>query len=163
MDRNEDEGTASAAQPPDMRRFGTMIGLAGRQWRRAVDLRLQSFDLTEATWMPLVQLARADGPMRQKDLAAALSLDSSSVVRVLRNLETAGLIARDENEADRRAKAIVITRAGRKRAQQVVRVSKQLEQDLLAGVAPADLAAARRVLAHICDQLVKLNDKAPGR
>lgn len=157
------EQVAPGAPPAATPRLGTMIGLAGRQWRRAVDLRLQPFELTEATWMPLVQLARADGPMRQKDLAAALSLDSSSVVRVLKNLEAAGLVARDENEADRRAKATVITRAGRKRAQQVVRVSTELEHDLLAGVAPADLVATRRVLAHICDQLGKLNDKASER
>lgn len=160
MSDGPEQGEAASPAGP---RLGTMIGLAGRQWRRTVDLRLQSFDLTEAAWMPLVQLARADGPMRQKDLAAALSLDSSSVVRVLQNLEAAGFVTREEDADDRRAKAIAITRAGRKRAQQVLRLSEQLEHDLLAGIAPADLAATRRVLAHICDQLGRFTDKASER
>ena len=64
----------------------------------------------------------------------------------------------DQTRADR-----AITRAGRKRAQQVLRLSEQLEHDLLAGIAPADLAATRRVLAHICDQLGRFTDKASER
>src|SRR4051794_6886695 len=91
------------------KRFGSLIGLAARQWRRAVDLRLQKYGLTEATWTPLLRLAQASEPMRQKDLAAALSLDSSSVVRILNGLEDAGLIERREDPEDRRAKAIAIT------------------------------------------------------
>ena len=35
-------------------RLGSLVGMAARQWRRAVDQRLQPFDLTDATWLPLV-------------------------------------------------------------------------------------------------------------
>src|SRR5215469_9761990 len=86
--------------------FGSLIARAARQWRRAVDRRLQPFGLTEATWLPLIYLARAQAPMRQKDLAAALGLDGSSVVRLLDALEASGLIERHEVGADRRAKII---------------------------------------------------------
>src|ERR1700744_1078726 len=89
--------------------FGSLIARAGRQWRRAVDRRLQPFGLTEATWLPLIHLARAPAPMRQKDLAASLVLDGSSVVRLLDALETAGLIERREGNGDRRAKIITVT------------------------------------------------------
>src|SRR5262249_7412955 len=64
--------------------------------------RLQPFDLTEATWLPLLRIARAPEPPRQKDLAAAMFVDGSSVVRLLDNLEQAGLIQRKEGETDRR-------------------------------------------------------------
>jgi MarR family transcriptional regulator for hemolysin len=57
--------------------FASLIARAGRQWRRAVDRRLQPFGLTEATWLPLIHLARAPVPMRQKDLAASLVLDGA--------------------------------------------------------------------------------------
>src|SRR5579864_8685966 len=90
-------------------RFGTLIALTARQWRRAVDRRLQPFGLTEATWLPLIHLARAPVPPRQKDLAASLVLDGSSVVRLLDALETAGLIERREETTDRRAKTIGLT------------------------------------------------------
>ena len=58
-----------------------------RTWRKTVDSRLKQYDLTEATWLPLVYLSRLDKPVRQKELAAMLSLDSSAIVRVLNNLE----------------------------------------------------------------------------
>src|SRR6201988_5352757 len=89
--------------------FGALVARAARQWRRAVDRRLQPFGLTEATWLPLIYLARAPVPMRQKDLAASLVLDGSSIVRLLDALEAAGLIERREESADRRAKIITVT------------------------------------------------------
>ena len=143
----------------DGKRMGTLIGIAGRQWRRAIDLRLQQFELTEATWMPLVQLSRSSEPLRQRDIAAALFLDSSSVVRVLGNLEAAGLIERGANEADRRAKAIVITASGRALVGRLERTSEDLERELLAGLPQADIAATRRTLDHICQILLRLDEK----
>jgi len=143
----------------EKKRMGTLIGVAGRQWRRAIDLRLQQFDMTEATWMPLLQLSRSSEPLRQRDIASALSLDSSSVVRVLGNLEAAGLIERGANAADRRAKAIVITGAGRALVNRLERTSQDLERELLAGLPQADIAATRRTLAHICQILLRLNDR----
>src|SRR6185437_15651240 len=91
--------------------FGSVVARAARQWRRAVDRRLQPFGLTEATWLPLIHIARAPAPMRQKDLSASLVLDGSSVVRLLDALEAAGLIERRE-DADRRAKIIALTSQG---------------------------------------------------
>src|SRR5258708_20452331 len=80
--------------------FGSLLSRAARQWRRAADLGLKPFDLTEATWLPLVHIARAPTPPRQKDLAASMSLDRSSVVRLLDNLESAGLIRPKEADHD---------------------------------------------------------------
>ena len=72
-----------ASRPPTGRdAFGALLSRSYRQWRRAADLRLQPFDLTEATWLPLVYIARASTPPRQKDLAASMFVDNSSVVRL---------------------------------------------------------------------------------
>jgi MarR family transcriptional regulator, transcriptional regulator for hemolysin len=140
------------------KRLGSVIGLAARQWRRAVDLRLQKYGLTEATWLPLLRLAQSSTPMRQKDLAAALSLDSSSVVRILNGLEDAGLIERSEDAEDRRAKAIVITRRGRSLVRQVETVSEDVQREVLAGLPQGDIAIARRILEAVCHALIRLNE-----
>ncbi|MEI1681804.1 hypothetical protein V8P49_11330 [Acinetobacter baumannii] len=71
----------------DELRFATLVALVARTWRKTIDSRLEEYELTEATWLPLVYLSRLEKPVRQKDLASMLSLDSSSVVRVLNNLE----------------------------------------------------------------------------
>jgi MarR family transcriptional regulator for hemolysin len=129
------------------------VSRAARQWRRAADLRLQPFGLTEATWLPLVHIARAPEPPRQKDLAASMSLDGSSVVRLLDNLETAGFIQRKEGEHDRRAKIISLTPRGRAVADQVETVSRRIRRDALAGLPDKDIDTVVRVLEHVCRAL----------
>src|SRR5471032_2192931 len=106
--------------------FASLIARVGRQWRREVDHRLQPFGLTEATWLPLIHLARAAAPMRQKDLATSLVLDGSSVVRLLDALETSGLIERREENADRRAKTITLTKLGLSIIDQVEFASREV-------------------------------------
>lgn len=140
---------------PEKRRagFGMLVAQTTRTWRRAVDRRLQPFGLTEATWLPLVHLARAPAPLRQKDLAAALSLDGSSVVRLLDALQAAGLTERREEDGDRRAKAIVLTALGRSTVEQVEIVAKEVRDEALSALSDSQIAAATRVLDHICAQL----------
>jgi len=130
--------------------FGALLSRAVRQWRRAADLRLQPYGLTQATWLPLVHISRAQTPPRQKDLAALMLVDGSSVVRLLDNLETAGLIERKAGENDRRAKTISLTPRGRTIADQVEKVASQVRHDALAGLAAKDIETAMRVLGHVC-------------
>src|ERR1700728_3918827 len=139
--------------------FASLIARAGRQWRRAVDRRLQPFGLTEPTWLPLIHLARAPVPLRQKDLAASLVLDGSSVVRLLDSLETAGLIERREESADRRAKTIVLTTRGLAIIDRVESVSREIRNAALNGLTGAELEAATKVLELVHRNLEKVQEK----
>ena len=130
--------------------FGSLLGHAYRQWRRSADLQLRPFNLTEATWLPLVHIGRAPSPPRQKDLAATMSVDGSAVVRLLDSLEHTGLIQRREAETDRRAKTIHLTPRGRAIADKVESVARRIRRDALAGLSDRDLETTMRVLRHIC-------------
>jgi MarR family transcriptional regulator for hemolysin len=149
--------TVPARRPTSRDSFGSLLSRAARQWRRAADLGLRPFDLTEATWLPLVHIARAPTPPRQKDLAASMSLDGSSVVRLLDNLEAAGLIQRKEGE-DRRAKIITLTPRGRAIADKVETVARRIRSDALAGLSERDIETAVRVLHHV---IGVLDEKSP--
>jgi len=140
--------------PPDASHIsiGALIAQVGRQWRRALNRRLQSSGLTEATWLPLLYLYRAATPMRQKDLAAAIALESSSIVRLLDELQAAGLVERRES-SDRRARDVHITRRGRQLAQEVEHLSSALREELLASIAPDDLETAEQVLRQLSTAL----------
>ncbi len=135
-------------RPSNRDSFGSLLSRAARHWRRAADFGLRPFDLTEATWLPLVHIARASTPPRQKDLAASMSLDGSSVVRLLDNLEAAGLIQRQEGE-DRRAKIITLTPRGRAIADKVEAVARRIRSDALAGLSARDIETTVRVLHHV--------------
>lgn len=138
-------------------RFGPLVGLTARQWRRAMDLRLADLKLTQATWVPLLQLARSSKPMRQKDLAAALAVDSSSVVRILKSLAADGLVERAQDKTDGRAKAIRITEAGRVLADRAERVSEELDRELLAAIPADQIAAARALMVSINTYMMAAN------
>lgn len=133
----------------DQLRFGSLAALVARAWRKTIDQRLVQYELTEATWLPLVYLSRLDKPVRQKDLAAMLSLDSSSVVRVLNNLEKLGFVERTAEQHDRRAKATYITPQGKEIIAHLESISQDLENEIRASLDANDLKIARQVLQSL--------------
>jgi MarR family transcriptional regulator, transcriptional regulator for hemolysin len=139
--------------------FASLIARTARQWRRAVDRRLQPFGLTEATWLPLIYLARSPTPMRQKDLATVLALDGSSIVRLVDALETSGHIERRGEGADRRAKIIVLTTHGWSIIEQVETVSREVRKATLLGVTDDELVLAARVLERVCQNLARQQEQ----
>ena len=148
--------------PKDARaRFAPLVSHVAREWRRAVDRRLQVYRLTEATWLTLLRIARSETPMRQNELAASLSLDGSSVVRLLDALENSGLIERCQDRADRRAKSLVLTARGRRTVDQVERVSLEIRDLVLGDVPDADLGRTLRLLETVRDRLLSLADARP--
>jgi MarR family transcriptional regulator, transcriptional regulator for hemolysin len=145
--------------PKDARaRLAPLVAHVAREWRRAVDGRLQVYGLTEATWLPLLRIARSETPMRQNELAASLSLDGSSVVRLLDALENSGLIERSEDQADRRAKSLGLTARGRRTVDRVERVSQDIRDVVLGDVLDEDLARSLRLLETVRDRLLSLAD-----
>ncbi|SMC68604.1 MarR family transcriptional regulator [Rhizobium sp. RU36D] len=151
----------SDEKPCEPRAFGKLLGQAARLWRRVADQRLLPHGLTEATWLPLLHIASSQGPLRQKELAAALSLDGSSIVRLLDNLEQGGLVLRCEEGRDRRAKEIRLTDAGAKTVDSLECIASGITNEALAGLPPEDVAAARRVLQHLCDHFAAELGEAP--
>jgi MarR family transcriptional regulator, transcriptional regulator for hemolysin len=137
-------------------RFAPLVANVAREWRRAVDARLQVYGLTEATWLPLLRIARSEAPMRQNELAASLSLDGSSVVRLLDALENSGLAERCEDRADRRAKSLVLTPRGRRTVDQVERVSQDIRDLVLGEASSEDLERSLRLLETVRDRLLSL-------
>jgi MarR family transcriptional regulator for hemolysin len=138
--------------------LGSLIAQTARQWRRAVDRELQPFGLTEATWLPLLRVARAREPMRQKDLAESLSLYDSSVVRLLDNLQEKGLIERREG-ADRRAKTIHLTDLGKASVDRVEGISRQVRERTLANIPDKDIENISGILEQICSALSPANQE----
>jgi MarR family transcriptional regulator, transcriptional regulator for hemolysin len=129
-----------------------LMSQATRQWRRVLDQALEPLGLTQATWLALLHIARASGPMRQKDLAASMALDSSSIVRLLDMLQAVGYIDRLEH-SDRRAKTIHLTLFGQETVAQVEEVVRSARKRLLAGIPAADLDVAHAVVTRITQTL----------
>lgn len=138
--------------------FGFTVARIARRLRQAVDAELRAFGLTEATWRPLAYVGRLGDGVRQKELATALSIEGPSLVRLLDNLERRGLVERREDETDRRARGIYLTRAGRDLAVRVAKVGTEIQLRLLANVPRAELETCQRVLALIERELEQSPD-----
>lgn len=122
------------------RALGFRLVLLARRWRHAIDAELQAAGLTDATWRPLIHLHKMGDGMRQKDLAASLGMDGSSVVRLLDVLASRGLVERREDSADGRAKTLHLTSAGLERVERVQHFITAYEEELLSGFSDAEIA-----------------------
>jgi MarR family transcriptional regulator for hemolysin len=146
----------------DRARFAPLVSHLAREWRRVIDGRLHAYGLTEATWLPLLRIARSETPMRQNELAASLSLDGSSIVRLIDALEKAGLVNRREDALDRRAKSLVLTAKGQRTVDQVERVSLEVRDVVLGDIPEADFASALGLLEAVRARLADLSDARPA-
>jgi MarR family transcriptional regulator for hemolysin len=141
--------------------FGSRLGHTSRRWRCAVGRAVQPFGLTEATYLPLLYVARGRGPMRQKDLADAIGIEGSSLVRLIDALDHAGLIER-QTDKDRRARVICLTPRGRALVEQVEAAAAEIRQRLLAGITDTELTIALSVIERICAALDRLYTPEPA-
>ena len=130
-------------------RMALLVSNINRQWRKQVDLSLRELQLTEATGSPLLMLQQAGSPVRQKDLAQMLYLDSSSLVRVLDLLREMALVDWETHSADRRTKYIALTTKGHSWAKQLQSKSIEIENQILQGIPQEELQNLQNTLETI--------------
>jgi len=125
-----------------------------RLWRRAADQALDDCGLSHATAMPLLTLSRLGDNVRQGVIADQLGLEGPSLVRVVDLLLAEGLVTRAEDRADRRAKILSLTKAGRARVAEIEDILARLRAELLADVGDEELDAMVGVLKRLEEKLL---------
>lgn len=130
-----------------------MLLLSGRQWRRLANSTTEAHGVSEAKALPLVLIGRLGGEPRQNTLAEAVGIEGPSLVRLLDQLEAAGLAIRKEDPTDRRAKVLSLTDTGRSVVARIEADLDGLRKAVFAGLSAADLEAGLRVFQAIQDHL----------
>jgi MarR family transcriptional regulator for hemolysin len=143
-------------QAMDRARFGQLVISVARLWRRAADKALDDCGLSHATAMPLVMLSRLGDNLRQGVLADHLGFEGPSLVRIVDLLVEEGLLTRAEDAADRRAKILSLTDAGRKRVTEIERLLTVLRADLLRDIDDGELRNSMLVLDRLETMLTGL-------
>lgn len=139
-------------------RIGRLIQQVSRNWRRAVNLRMAPLGLTDATWLPLLYLNRV-GSVRQGELADVLGLDRSSMVRLIDTLEQQGLVLREDDPDDRRAKKIVLTPAAQPVVQAAMDAALRVLDGAVEGISPMELETTVQVLETMLSRLPQTGDE----
>lgn len=146
---------------PDSRlRFGSQFAMTARLWRRTLDHRLAAAGITDASWLPLIRLDEAGDGLSQKQLAARVGLDGSTLVRLLDRLEAKGQVERRADIDDRRTKRLYLTASGRQAVSAIRTHLQRIESDMLVDLADDELDAMLAALALIQHRLNLLEEPA---
>lgn len=137
-------------------RFGVRFSMLARRWRRALDAHLVASGLSDATWVPLVHLHELGDGVTQKQLAARVGLDGSSLVRLLDILSRQGLLERRTDTSDARARLVFLTEAGRERVDEIRKALVEAEAEMLQDISDAELASMLKHFSLIEERLQAL-------
>ncbi len=127
--------------------------LFGRRLAAGMGVSTAQFEL-------LRELALADGRSTASGLAGRLGVDKAAVTRLIADLETGGLVGREQDAADGRRRPVVLTPAGRRLMVDFHTRMHERESALLGVLEPSDIETAMRVLETIRDVMAA---QAPRR
>jgi len=123
---------------------------ASRAYRAAADKVGAAYGLSQATGLPVLVISRfGEAGVRPGVLAETLSLEASSLVRVVDQLIEAGLLERHDDPHDRRAKILRLTAEGEHTAQRMDQALIPFRRKLFGGFEPGDVEACLRVLSGL--------------
>ena len=130
----------------DEERFTTALHHAYRGWRAALDRRMRDLGISQAGWVAVAYVAKAQAPLSQSELANLVQVEAATMVSTLDRLEKAGLVERVASETDRRVKNIRITPAGQAIYDQVRDRADALRHDVIGRLPPDKLVQATKLL-----------------
>ncbi|MCZ4064502.1 MarR family transcriptional regulator [Oxalobacter aliiformigenes] len=130
-------------------RFTNTLTRVARAYKTSADKVASQYGLSEATAWPAVMINQMGDSIRPGEVADALGLDPSSIVRVIDRLIAAELLTREEDANDRRARLLTLTENGRQRVKQVTEAMRPFRRKLFEDIDREDLMAALRVLEQL--------------
>ncbi len=123
---------------------GSLIRRA--QQRHAAEwMRLVSNTITSVQFAALAILAETPGAS-QRELGDVLEIDRSTIADLVARLERHGLVARDQDEADRRRKVLRLTPAGLHELKRLRPHVDAVEQAMTEALSKDEVAELRRLL-----------------
>ncbi|WP_410571211.1 MarR family winged helix-turn-helix transcriptional regulator [Amycolatopsis sp. cmx-4-61] len=130
--------------------LGALCAGAGRNLAEAERPVLDRYGLSMWQYVVLSALATEAAPS-QLVLAQQIHYDKTRLIALLDKLEAAGLVAREPDPADRRARVVRLTPEGTRRHAAVRAAIREVEERKLAGLPPEARRVLRSALAHLAN------------
>jgi DNA-binding MarR family transcriptional regulator len=138
-----------------------LISDSARLIKREFEARARSLGITREQAFALVALSRNEG-VNQVRLAELMEMDAIPLFRLVDRLEASGLVRRERDPADRRARRLYLTQAGWTTLDLLRPLMDQLGHDVCAGIDPEEIATFRKVLARMVANLAPETDAGRG-
>ena len=126
-------------------RMAHLVRDAARGLTRGLQFRLGEHGVSMGHWVFLRILWDEDG-LSQRELAARAGLMESTTHTALHRMALLGYVERRKQQGDRKKVHVFLSPAGRALEQILVPLAEEVNRVALAGVDPAEMAVARRVL-----------------
>jgi MarR family transcriptional regulator, organic hydroperoxide resistance regulator len=143
-------------------RLAHLVKDASRAFVRALKARLELHGVSFGHWTFLRILWEADG-LTQRELSAEAGVMEPTTHVALNAMEKLGYIRRRRRPANRRNVYVYLTAKGRALKSTLVPLAEDVNRIGVDGIAASDVAAARRVLVAIIDNLARNGDVATER
>jgi len=117
------------------------------------------FGLSIPQWRLICVLAE-DGAKTQREIVLRTVMDKVTVSRAAHGLVTRRLVARKSNKADGRSHVLALTREGERLHAEIAPLALAYEAALISGLAPAEVAQLKRLLARLQGVAVTLSGAA---
>ena len=136
---------ATAQQVRNRAALTAGLPASGRHWLKLVEAGLGSSGLSGGNAIPLFMLGRMPEGVNQAALADEIGLARPSLIRHIDQLCDLGLVRRQADAIDRRAKKLMLTPAGKAMAHELELRLEGLRRDVLGHLSPEDIEGALRV------------------
>lgn len=137
---------------PIQETIGYLMVRVSRSHRALVSSALADLGLYLGQEMLLKELWEQDG-RSQTELLAELRVEPPTLTKMLRRLETAGLVERQRDSEDARVCRVYLTASGRSLCEPVTRCWNQVEQKILANLTLEEQLLFRRLLLQVYSNL----------
>lgn len=138
----------AAQESPLGRHLFFLVTQLDYELQSRLPLALAELELDVRQYATLAYIAGGHTPT-QLELAKVLRLDPSQVVTLVKELVARELIVRETVAHDRRARAVVITREGKRLYERATVLVQRVEEDLTASLSRRDTNALRSLLERI--------------
>ncbi len=131
---------------------GFLLWQVTLRWQRDVTATLEPLGLTHVQFVVLAStwwLNTHDEQPSQAALSAFASIDVKMASQVIRTLERKGLITREVDAADTRARRLVVTREGAALAPQAIDAVEAVDAALLGRLSASDARALTKALKNL--------------
>ncbi|MDA0179962.1 MarR family transcriptional regulator [Solirubrobacter phytolaccae] len=125
--------------------------LLARAARRVIDAErplLEAHGVSMWAYVALSLLARGSTPT-QLALAESMGYDKTRLIKILDGLEADGLVAREPDPSDRRARVVSLTAAGRAKHAAIQADIHAMEDEVLASLSATERATLYAVLPRL--------------
>lgn len=142
---------------------GFLIHDVSRIRKKVVDQAVAHHGVTRSQFWLLVNIARYGGEgIAQTELARLMSVGKVSLGGLIDRMEANGILKRNPDPVDRRAKKVFMTQKGETLLGEIQAIAEELNKEIMMGISRDERKVLEELLRKMKQNLLKMDKVAEG-